>query len=293
MHQTPCREITVKPADSSDQPPVGLIAGQGRLPVLVAMGLRTRGRQVACVGLAGQYAEELPMMCDRFASAGIIRLGRWIRLLRNWGVQEAVMIGRVRKARMFEPLRLLRQLPDWRAARLWYRVLRHDKRNASLLGAVADELADQGIHLVDSTQYIPDHLAHEGVMTRCSPAASQRADIEFGWPIVQRMADLDVGQAIAVKEGEVIAVEAIEGTDAMIRRAGGLCPVGGWILIKTASSRQDMRFDVPTVGTHTIDNLRENGGRCLVVQAGKVILANKSQVMAHADRMGVPVVGRV
>ena len=270
-----------------------MIAGQGQLPVLVAMGLRAQGRRVACVGLSGQYAAELPMLCDCFASAGIIRLGRWIRLLRGWGVREAVMIGRVRKARMFEPMRLFRQLPDWRAARLWYRVLRHDKRNASLLGAVAGELADQGITLLDSTQYIRDQLAQEGVMTRHEPTASQQADIAFGWPIVKRMAELDVGQAIAVKEGEVIAVEAIEGTDAMISRAGQLCPVGGWTLIKTASERQDMRFDVPTVGPHTIDNLYQHGGRCLVVQAGKVILANKPQLLARADRVGLSVVGRL
>ena len=274
------------------QPPVGLIAGQGRLPFLVAQGIHSCGRRVACVGLSGQYVNELPGLCDHFASAGVIRLGRWIHLLRDWGVTEAVMIGRVRKARMYEPFRLLRQMPDWRAAKLWYRVLRHDKRNASLLGAVANELQTGGITLVDSTQYIRESLASEGVMTSRKLSASQAADIEFGWPIVQRMADLDIGQAIAVKEREVIAVEAIEGTDEMIRRAGQLCPTGGWTLIKTARAQHDMRFDVPTVGPTTIDQLHQHGATCLVVETNRVILADKLQLLALAERRSVVIVGR-
>ncbi len=274
------------------QSPVGLIAGQGRLPFLVAQGIRTSGRRVACVGLTGQFVRELPRVCDDFAQAGVIRLGRWIQLLRRWGVTEAVMIGRVRKARMYEPFRLLRQLPDWRAARLWYRILRHDKRNAALLGAVADELAEAGITLVDSTHYIRDYLAANGVLTTHQPSPSIEADIEFGWPIVRGMAGLDVGQAIAVKEREVIAVEAIEGTDAMIRRTGQLCPSGGWTLIKAASPTQDMRFDVPTIGPKTIENLHHCGGRCLVVETDKVILADKLQMLTLADRLGVAIVGR-
>ena len=279
-------------SSTQDQQPVGLIAGQGRLPFLVAQGIRNSGRHVACVGLAGQFVQELPRVCDQFAPAGVIRLGRWIHLLRNWGVSEAVMIGRVRKARMYEPFRLLRQLPDWRAAKLWYRVLRHDKRNAALLGAVADELAAGGIQLVDSTQYIRDSLASDGVMTARGPSPAVQADIEFGWPIVRGMADLDIGQAVAVKEREVIAVEAIEGTDEMIRRAGQLCPTGGWTLIKTAAANQDMRFDVPTVGPKTIENLARHGASCLVVETDKVILAHKPQLVTMADRRGIVVVGR-
>lgn len=262
------------------------------MPVLVAQGARAEGRAVACVGLADQFADELPGCCDRFATAGIIRLGRWIRLLRGWGVTEAVMIGRVRKSRMYAPGRLFRQLPDWRALWLWYRVLRHDKRNAALLGAVADELQRGGITLVDSTRYIQEYLAETGVMTACRPSASQQADIDFGWPIVQRMSDLDIGQAIAVKEREVIAVEAIEGTDAMIERAGKLCRSGGWTLIKAARADHDMRFDVPTVGPATIEALHRHGARCLVVQAGKVILAEKAGLLTLADRHDIAVIGQ-
>ncbi|MCC7191284.1 MAG: UDP-2,3-diacylglucosamine diphosphatase LpxI [Phycisphaeraceae bacterium] len=272
--------------------PIGLIAGQGRLPVLTAQGIRAAGRRVACVGLTDQYAPELPGLCDDFAKAGIIRIGRWIRLLRRWGVREAVMIGRVKKARIFEPMRLFRQMPDWRAAKLWYRVLRHDRRNEALLGAVASELLAGGITLVDSTRYIPDSLATPGTLTRCAPTAEQLADIDFAWPLLLQMNNLDVGQAIAVREREVIAVEAIEGTDAMIRRAGELCRIGGWTLLKAGKHTQDMRFDVPTVGLQTIENLKRCSARCLVVQSGKVILADKLELLAAADRAGIAVVGR-
>src|SRR5690606_23695471 len=117
--------------------PIGLIAGQGRLPILCAEGIRAAGRQVVCVGLADQADAALRPLCDRYAEAGIIRMGKWIRLLRRWGAQEAIMVGRVRKARMYEPLRLVRQIPDWRAAKLWFHVLRHDRRNEALLKAVA------------------------------------------------------------------------------------------------------------------------------------------------------------
>ncbi|MFP4145534.1 MAG: LpxI family protein [Phycisphaeraceae bacterium] len=272
-------------------PPIGLIAGQGLLPILEARGMRAAGREVVCVGLADQYEPELRGECDRFAEAGVVRLGRWIRLLRKWGASEAVMVGRVSKARMYQPLRLVRQLPDWRAARLWYRVLRHDKRDQHLLSAVADELSRNGVSLIDSTRYIPDHLATPGVMTRREPSGEQWAEIRFAWPLLMRMSELDVGQAIAVKERDVIAVEAIEGTDAMIERAGRLCPSAGWLLAKGAPPEKDLRFDVPTVGVQTLENLARSGGRCLALAAGRVILADKAEVLAAADRLGVSVVG--
>ncbi len=272
--------------------PIGLIAGHGQLPLLQARGIHKAGHPVACVGLADQYDAALPPMCDRFAEAGIIRIGRWIRLLRRWGVTQAVMIGTVRKARMYEPMRLVRQMPDWRAARLWYRVLRHDKRSQALLAAVADELGRWGIELIDTTRYIPDHLAEPGVLTRRKPNSSQWRDIAFAWPILMAMNELDIGQAIAVKERDVIAVEAIEGTDAMIARAGELCPSGGWVLVKGAPRDKDLRFDVPTVGVRTIEHLKHAGGTCLVLAAGRVILADRPKVIQAADAAGIAIVGQ-
>jgi len=270
---------------------VGLIAGQGRLPLLVAAGARESGRRVSCVGLAGQYDAELPAACDDFRRVGLVRLGQWIRALRGWGVTEAIMVGGVRKARMHDPLRLFRQIPDWRAVSLWYRHLRHDRRNAAVLRAVAEELARHGIRLIDSTTYIPDHLAVPGVMTRVQPTAAQRADIEFGWPLLAQTVELDIGQSIAVRDRDVVAVEAVEGTDAMIARAGELCRARGWTLLKTASSRHDRRSDVPTIGVQTIQAMASAGGGCIALGTGRVILVDRPSVLAAADRAGIAVVG--
>lgn len=271
-------------------PPLGLIAGQGVLPLLEARGMRAAGREVACVGLAHQYDPALPRECDLFASAGMIALGRWIRLLRRWQVREAVMIGGVRKAGMYEPFKMLRQLPDWRAANLWYRKLRHDRRDQAVLAAVADELQKNGITLIDSTQYIREHLATPGILTPNQPTAGQQADIEFGWPLLMQIADLDIGQAMAVKDRDIIAVEAIEGTDAMIQRAGSLCRSGGWVLLKGACRAKDMRFDVPTVGVQTIQRMKQCGAACLAVAAEKVIFADKPSVIAAARQAGIAIV---
>lgn len=276
-------------SDSANR--LGLIAGDGRLPLLVAQGARAAGREVACVGLAGQYDQDLEPLCARFRRVGWLRLGQWIRTLRRWGVEEAVMVGGVSKRRMHDPLRILRQIPDWRAARLWYRHLRHDRRNATVLRAVADELARNGITLIDSTTYIHDHLVDAGTLTRTPPTPQQQADIEFGWPLLRGIVDLDVGQSIAVRDRDVIAVEAVEGTDRMIARAGELCRARGWTLLKTTGSSHDMRADVPSVGIQTIENLKRAGGGCIAVGAGRVILIDKPAVIEAADRAGIAIVG--
>lgn len=271
--------------------PLGLIAGQGRLPILVARGARAAGREVACVGLRDQFDPQLREYCTSFKTAGIIQIGRWLRTLRRAGCDEAIMVGRVKKVRMYDPMFLFRQLPDWRAMKIWFGRLRHDKRNDAILTAVADALAQEGIMLVDSTSYIEDQMAGAGVMTRRQPTSQQQADIAFALPIVSRMGDLDIGQSIAVKDREIIAVEAIEGTDRMIERAGQLCPRGGWTLVKVAKPEQDMRFDVPTVGLRTIEKLKEAGATCLAVHTGKVIMTDKPQVLEAADAEGIAVVG--
>jgi DUF1009 family protein len=272
---------------------MGLIAGQGELPLLQARGMRAAGLRVAGVGLADQYDPRLPGECDHFAEVGLVRLGQWSRRLRKWGARHAVMVGGVRKARMYEPRRLLQQVPDFRAIRLWYRVLGQDKRNQTLLGAVADELARGGIELIDTTQYIPDHLAQSGVMTERQPTDRQWRDMRFAWPILMRLNEMDVGQAVAVKESDVIAVEAMEGTDAMIDRAGTLCKSGDWVLAKGADSSKDRRFDMPTVGEATIARLQAQGCRCLALAAEQVILVEKAKVLAAADQAGIAVVGIV
>jgi DUF1009 family protein len=271
--------------------PLGLIAGQGRLPVLVAQGMRAAGARVSCVGLRDQYDALLPEVCDEFREAGIVQIGRWIRILRRAGVAEAVMVGRIGKGRMHDPLRVLRQIPDWRAAIIWYRRLRHDRRNAAVLAAVADELSRCGITLVDSTAFITDHLTTPGVMGSIEPTSAQRADLAFGWPLLERTIELEIGQSIAVRDRDVLAVEALEGTDGMIDRAGSLCRSAGWTLLKSARPDHDRRADVPTVGIQTIERLRAARGGCLALGAGRVIMIDKPRVIEAANRAGIALVG--
>lgn len=203
--------------------PLGLIAGQGRLPILTARGMKAAGKRVCAVGLAGQYEPELPDLCDRFKRVGILRLGQWARALKRMGASEAVMIGRVDKARlMHSPMRFLHAIPDLRTLRVWYRDLRHDHRSPAVLAAVARELETCGVTLIDSTAHIQDQMVTEGVMTRKAPSDASRADIAFAWPILEQTLDLHIGQAIAVRERDIVAVEAVEGTDRMIQRAGEL-----------------------------------------------------------------------
>jgi DUF1009 family protein len=271
--------------------PVGLIAGNGRLPFLIAQGARSAGRRVVVVALRGQADGGLRDLADAFAWAGVVRPGRWIRLLRRHGARQAVLAGGVRKSDMYAPLRLLRFLPDLRAVRLWYRRIRHDKRDNAVLLAVADELAGEGIQLMSSVEYCREHLAGEGLLTRTPLPRGAREDVEFGFRIARASAELDIGQAVAVKERDIIAVEAMEGTDAMIARAGQLCRAGGWTLVKVARPDQDMRFDVPTVGPETLRRLRQAGAACLVVEAGRTLILDKPQTLQLADELGIAVYG--
>lgn len=284
-------------APAATSAPVGLIAGGGILPRLQVEGIRAAGRAVACVGLIGHYDADLPERCDRFAPVGLLRPGAWLRQLRRWGVTEAVMVGSVQKAgvmydaRLYHLRTLVRQLPDRRAIRLWYRVLKRDRRSQAMLAALADTLARGGVHLIDTTRYIPDHLAKPGVNGAVEPTAESRGDVDFGWPILMRMNDLDIGQAIAVKSRDVVAVEAIEGTAAMIARAGELCPRGGWTLLKGAPPEKDPRFDVPLVGLETVEQMKRAGCGCLALAAGRVILAEREAFLAECDEAGIAVVG--
>jgi DUF1009 family protein len=278
---------------ASNEKVIGLIAGQGRLPFLAAKGARDAGLKIVCAGLEGNAEESLADKVDVFYSVPIARPGNWIRKLKKHGVTDTVMVGRVAKKKIYTPWRILQYLPDWRAFRIWYwRLLKKDKRNDTILNALADELASGGIILKDSTTYCREHLAAAGVMTKTRPGLSAQGDIEFGWLIVKKLGELDIGQAIAVKEKEVLAVEAIEGTAKMIERAGQYCKKGSWTLIKAAKPNQDMRFDVPCVGPDTIKSLAANGGNCLVVEAGKTIIIDKPETIKLADELGICILGR-
>ena len=274
------------------QPPVGLIAGSGSFPFLVADGIRKLGRRVNIIALNGFADARLADHADIFHWAGLARPGRWRRLLQKHDTREVILAGAVRKTDMYGRFRMLRYLPDITALKIWFVRLK-DKRNDAVLAAIADELSRHGITMQDCTQYTREHLAPVGVLTRTQPTPSQQRDADFGWTIAKEMGRLDIGQSVAVKETEVIAVEAIEGTDRMIERAGQLCPRGGWSLIKVAKPNQDMRFDVPTVGPATIANLVKNGARMMVIEAGKTLLLDRELTIAAADKAGIAIDSRV
>ena len=279
------------PTVTSEKPILGMIAGNGILPIIVARNAKELGYRVCCVGLKGQCVPELARECDTFSYAGMARIGRWIRLLKKWGAHDTVMVGGVGKTVMHDPFSVLRLMPDITSLLLWYRRLRLDRRDATVLAAIADELHKSGVTLIDSTTHIPDHLAGTGTLGTVSPSAMQSADIEFGWPLLTQSAALHIGQSIAVRDRDVLAVEAIEGTAALIERAGSLCKKSGWTLLKTAADDHDMRADVPSIGTKTIEQVAAAGCTCIALGSGRVILLDSPAVIEAANKAGVALVG--
>jgi DUF1009 family protein len=271
---------------------IGLIAGSGRLPILVAEGAAKAGYRIICAGLGDNPELQLAGLVDFYAAVPIARPGAWIRKLKKNGATEAVLAGKVHKEKLFTPWRILRYLPDWRALRIYYwRLRKKNKIDQTVLQALADELASGGIVLQDSTKFCKEHLADKGIMTKIRPSGDIQQDIDFGWPLVKKTAETGIGQAITVKEKIVIAVEAVEGTEKMIERTGQFCKKGGWVLLKASKPDQDFRFDVPCVGPDTIKSLNANGGKCLAVEAGRVIIIDKPETIALANRLGIAIVG--
>lgn len=270
---------------------LGVIAGGGVMPFMVVESAKKAGLRVVVVGLREWADPALAEVADVFYWSGVSKLGRFIRLFLREKAFRAIMAGSVTKSDMYRRFRIIRNLPDWTSLKLWFfRV--PDKRTDSLLSTVADMMAERGIYMEQCVKYCMDSMAPEGVLTRSQPSAAQWTDIEFGWPVAKEMGRLDIGQSIAVKEQEVIAVEAMEGTDRMIERAGGLCRHGGWALIKVAKPNQDMRFDVPTVGSDTIENLKQHGAKMLVIEADMTFIVDREKMIDRAERYGIIVVAR-
>src|ERR1700722_2249803 len=259
--------------------------------MLVARGARAAGRPVICAAFAGSADAALEAECDRFQWVGVARMGQWVRVLKAGGCSQAIMVGRVAKHKMYGRWRYVQNIPDWRTLRLWFTELRHDKRDQAVLYAVIRELQREGITLIDSTQFTQDQLATAGVMPRREPTEAQWIDARYGWELCQTLSRLDIGQAIAVKDKNILAAEAMEGTNAMIERAGGICRTGGRTLIKVSNGKQDMRVDVPSIGITTIEKLKAAGASCLVVEAGKTILLEKAKVLELAEKCKIAIVG--
>jgi DUF1009 family protein len=272
---------------------VGLVAGWGRYPIVVAEALKRNGHEVYCLGVKDHADPVLRTLCDGFAWMGLARVGRAIRYLRRNHCRDAMMAGKIHKMRLYQPWAWLKHLPDWRGIRTFYPhfVARtKDRRDDTLLTAIVDAFAEDGIEFGPATDYAPELLVKSGQLTRHQPTAAQLKDIQFGWTLAKAMGRLDVGQSVVIKDQTAIAVEAIEGTDECIRRAGALCRAGGFTVVKTAKPQQDMRFDVPTVGVWTLETMAAAGGKILAIEAGRTILVDEPEFLDFADKHGIGVV---
>ena len=269
---------------------IGLLAGSGRFPILFAEAARRQGLQIACVGIRYEASEALRGLCESFQLIGVSKLGAMIRAFRRQGVKKIVMSGKITKSVIYTPWRFVQLCPDARMLHMWYRTCRADKRDDSILLSVIAEFERDGMTFASALEYCPELLVSAGILTRRRPTVAELKDIDFGWEMAREMGRLDVGQSVAVKERAVLAVEAIEGTDQCIARAGQLCRAGGWTLVKVAKPQQDMRFDVPTIGTSTIENLHKAGARVLAIEAGKTIVIDQSDVVALANRYRLTIV---
>ena len=268
---------------------IGLLAGGGTFPFAVARAARKNGIEVVCAGIKHEVSREIAEEVSVFKEFGLGRLGRVLRFFRKHGINEVSWAGWVRKDRLFTPARIFSLLPDWRMLKIWYFSLR-DRQSQTILTSFAEEFEREGITVAHSTRYCPELLIKEGLIGRIKPKAKHLEDIRFGWDIAQRMADLDVGQSVAVLEKATIAVEGLEGTDRNIIRAGELCRKGGFTVVKLPKKGHDMRFDVPTIGPDTIENLKEAGGAALAVKAGGTLILEQERVVELADRYGIVVV---
>ncbi len=274
-------------------PRIGLLAGWGRFPIVVAEALKAQGYYVSCLGMVDHADPALAEICDDFAWQGLAKLGRAIRYFQRRGIQDATMAGKFHKVVLYQPWVWLKHLPDWRAIKTFYPhfVASHqDRKDDTLLGTVVEAFAEDGIRFGPATDYAPELLVKEGQLTGRPLSAAQQADIEFGWQLAKEMGRLDIGQSVCVKDRAVLAVEAIEGTDECIRRAGVLCPKGGFTIVKTAKPQQDMRFDVPTIGLGTLETMLAAGARILAVEAGCTILLDEPAFLDFAHRHKLVVV---
>jgi len=268
---------------------LGLIAGNGRFPFLVLDAARGAGHDVTVIALKGETFPELADLAARSPAAAfhwisLGQLGTCITLLRDAGAAQAVMAGQVKHTKLFSDI-----VPDATMLKLLFR-LKAGNTDA-IISAVADVLRDNGIELLDSTAFLAPLLAREGVLTRRGPTDDERADFAFGYSVADTVAGLDIGQTIAVKSTAVVAVEAMEGTDAVIARAGQLAGPGVRI-VKVAKPNQDMRFDVPVVGLPTIAAMKAAGATALSVDAGKTLMIDGDAIVRAADEAGIAIVGR-
>ncbi len=255
---------------------LGLIAGNGRFPFLVLEGAKRAGATVAVAAIREETDPTIEQLADRLIWVGIGQLGKMLRFFKEEGVNKAIMAGQVKHVQIFS-----RAIPDVRMLKM---LLRLPRRNTdALIGAVADELSAEGIELIDSTFFLKDQLPQPGTLTKRAPDERERSDIEYGLEIARGIAGMDLGQTIVVRDRACVAIEAMEGTDAVIRRAGSLVR-GRLTVVKIAKPDQDMRFDVPVVGIPTIESMKESGATCLCITPGKTLMFDREDMIKAANK---------
>ena len=263
---------------------IGLIAGSGKFPFLIAESAKRRGLKVIAVAHRGETMPELADKVDEITWIGLGQFGHLISTFKSREVRHALMAGAITKAKMFANIK-----PDLKGLEVIGKLLIfHDD---DILRAVARELEKEGINVVSSTDYLPELLAPSGCLTKRKPSKEEMEDIEFGWMVAKELGRLDIGHCVVVRRKTVLAVEAIEGTDNTILRGGALATEGG-IVIKVCKPNQDLRFDLPAVGSSTINIMSKVNASVLTIEAGKALIFDKEEMIRLADNNGIAIVSR-
>ncbi len=284
----------IQTRDAHDSAPLGLVAGWGRFPIELAEYARAQGRTLVVAGIKGHADECLKDLALEYKTFGVAKLGAHMRYFQRHGVREVLLAGKLFKDRiLFHGLGWVGHLPDLTCLMALYDSFvsrRADRRDDTLLSGVVRAFEQRGMQVLASDVVAPGLMAEEGVLTRRNPSKRELRDIQFGWPVAREMGRLDIGQSITVRDQTVLGVEAIEGTDALIHRMATVCPRGGFCLIKVAKPQQDMRFDVPTIGLRTIEQMHRAGGTAIAIEAGKTIFVDRQQTLRRADELGITIV---
>jgi UDP-2,3-diacylglucosamine hydrolase len=261
----------------------GLIAGNGRFPLLVLQSARRQNIDVVVAAIREEAFSEIESCGYPVHWLGLGELGKLIKLFQKSGVRKAIMAGQVKHVQIFGSA-----FPDLTMIRM-LAGLKH-KNTDSLIGGVAKVLEEAGISLVDSSSLLKPHLAPQGILTRRGLNSEEQSNVDYGRPIAQKIAAMDIGQTIVVRERAVVAVEAMEGTDAIIQRAGELGNRAGLTVIKVSKPKQDMRFDIPVIGIATLNNMIACGATALVIDAQRTLIFDKEEVVETADKNGIAII---
>jgi DUF1009 family protein len=272
---------------------IGILAGWGRFPVAVAESIRRHGGRTAILSIRDHADAELESLADDYGTVGVAEIGRAIEFFKRHNARRATMAGKIHKMKLFARGAWIRHLPDWTGLKTFWPhfvTRRCDNRDDSLLCAISAAFDAEGVRICPATDFAPELLAAGGVLAGPPLSAAARADVVFGWRLAKELGRLDIGQTVVVKNRAPLALEAIEGTDECIRRAGRLCPTGGMTVVKVAKPQQDLRFDMPTIGVGTLESLAAAGAVVLAIEAGQTILIDEPEVAAAASRLGLSVV---